>query len=179
MTSLNTLTIIVFAQLFLLRGCDITNSPIKPISRPPEKIYFNSFETERDTIGIRGYGFIGLRNDAPDIGGRKSLLVSGGCLIPHAYIELPAVNYDRSVMLRCWGKNLAVGGEVILSNNKIDSTGFPNKSVSISVQDTVWRFYKSDVLQCPAGTPLTLTMNSGGCILSIMLVDLLEVIMVE
>jgi len=167
MTSLNTLTIIVFAQLFLLRGCDITNSPIKPISRPPEKIYFNSFETERDTIGIKGYGIIDLHNDAPDIGGRKSLLVSGGCRQPHAYIELPAVNYNRSVMLRCWGK---FGGVVILSNNK---------SVSIFVQDTVWRFYKSDVLQCPAGTPLTLTMNSGVDIFGVMLVDLLEVVMVE
>ncbi len=85
----------------------MTGSPIKPISRPTEKIYFNSFETELDTIGIKGYGLLGLRNNETDIGDRKSLLVSGSCLIPPAYIELPAVNYNRSIMFRCWGKKFS------------------------------------------------------------------------
>ncbi|MBA4313629.1 MAG: hypothetical protein C0417_13475 [Chlorobiaceae bacterium] len=169
------LILIVIGQA-QFRGCDWIQQPIDIPSSPGERIYFNSFETSADTIGWNGW--MEFRREAPPIGGQQSVYISGGCIYPHAYINLPAENYDRLLILRCWGKNLEIGGLVELRLNPEVSI-WPSPHVSISVNDTLWKFYQSDTLHCPANIPLQLSMSAGGIVPSTMLVDLIEIIRVK
>ena len=50
-------------------------------STPEQQVYFNSFESQSDTTGWRGYAF-NFDNDVPSHGGSNKLSVSGGCIIP-------------------------------------------------------------------------------------------------
>lgn len=133
-------------------------------------IYFNSFETSSDTIGWKGYGQISLYNDAPKTGGKKSLFVSGGCVIPHAIYNVGPQTDECYIILKCWGKNLEVGGSIYLKPDN----GY--RSISISVTGKNWTVYESqDTLFCPANESLILELISGGIMSSAMLVDLLEI----
>ena len=135
-----------------------------------QQIYFNSFESQSDTVGWRGYAF-SFANDVPSHGGKKSLSISGGCIIPHAQYTVSAQNTDCHLVLKLWGKNLSNGGGVYLSVNKAGYGG-----IGISVSEKDWTFYESqDTLFCPANTSLTLGAIAGGIISSSILIDMLEI----
>lgn len=156
--------LVFFGPLAL--GCENKLDPGSPNNR----IYFNSFESSADTVGWQGYGAIGLKTEAPVDGGEKSLLVSGGCFVPHASFEISPMARDSHLILKCWGKNLAIGGSVTLES--IDGSN----QISISIQDSSWTYYESEeALYCPANKPLRLSLNSGGFIYSAMLVDLIQI----
>ena len=72
-------------------------------------IYSNSFESPQDTVGMRGNGMIEFSSDVPPGSGIKSLYISGGCIWPHASIELGPFYKDGLFLLRCWGKDLEIG----------------------------------------------------------------------
>ncbi len=142
-----------------------------------DSFYLNSFESPKDTVNWQGYGAISFRNDAPVNGGEQSLYVSGGCIVPHATVNLNNINNDSYLTIHCWGKNLVFGGTVELnyedSNNQYHS-------ISISVNDSTWTYYQSmDTLFCPANQVINLEINSGGFVHSAMLIDLLEVQIID
>ena len=170
------LTIGILAVFSVFRGCESIQQPIIINQSPGERIYSNSFEAPSDTVGWNGW--MEFRNDVPRFGGKQSAYVSGGCIYPHVYINLPAVKYDCSLIFRCWGKNLEIGGLVELRLNP-EISRCPPPSVSISVNDTLWKFYQSDTLHCSANIPLQLSMSAGGIVPSAMLVDLIEIIRVK
>jgi hypothetical protein len=154
--------------IMLSAGCDGLLSPDPDI---PGRIYFNSFELSTDTVGWRGYAGIQIVRDAPSPGGLLSARVSGGCIVPHAYADIPGPHEDSYLVLGCWGKNLSHGGGLSLS-----LTRTPQNSIRVSITDTVWTAYASgDTLFCPAGDSLHIEMMSGGILASAMLVDLLEI----
>jgi hypothetical protein len=135
-----------------------------------QQIYFNSFESQSDTAGWRGYTF-DFANDVPEHGGTKSLSVSGGCLIPHAEYTVPPQNTDCYLVVKLWGKNLSNGGSVYLYVNK---AGYKETSFDISEKD--WTLYESrDTLFCPANTSLTFGASAGGFISSAILIDMVEI----
>lgn len=135
-----------------------------------EQIYFNSFESQSDTVGWRGYAF-SFYNDAPLPGGKKSLSISGGCILPHAEYTISAQNTDCHLILKLWGKNLSNGGGVYLYVNK---AGY--REISFDVSEKDWTLYESqDTLFCPANTSLTLGIIAGGIAASSILVDMIEI----
>ncbi|HVO75567.1 MAG TPA: YCF48-related protein [Ignavibacteriaceae bacterium] len=139
-------------------------------------IYSNSFETPQDTIGLHGYGSIQFNSDAPPDGGNQSLYISGGCLWPHALFELGSFNSNGLYIIRCWGKNLQIGGDVSLNVEG----NLPLNGINISVNEKNWTYYESaETLFCPAGKKLELSMNAGGIAASAMLVDKIEVVNVQ
>ena len=77
-------------------------------------IYYNSFENESDLAGWQVISSINLVYDTPPLGGKFSLRISGGCIIPHASYTLPAAEKDMRVTIQCYGKNLLNGGMVEL-----------------------------------------------------------------
>jgi hypothetical protein len=98
-----------------------------------------------------------------------------GCDIPHAYIEFNGLDQDSHLLLRCWGRNLALGGNVALQ-----VADDMSKAICIGVADTTWKFYQSaDTLYWPANQRLKLSLSSGGFVASAMLVDQIEVIKVD
>lgn len=134
------------------------------------QIYFNSFESDSDIEGWLGYAFK-LINVAPENGGKKSLFISGGCIIPHAQYTVNPQNTDCYLILKFWGKNLSNGGGVSLSVNKIGYRG-----IGIDVSQKNWILYESqDTLFCPANSSLTLGITAGGIYSSSILIDMLEI----
>lgn len=149
-----------------------TTAPAEP---PHSPIYFDSFESSADTVGWRGYGEHRLYADAPTGGGRQSLFVSGGCIIPHACINFRNQSSSAYVKLSCWGKRLVGGGRASLRamNNSC-------RSISCDITDSVWTHYEStDSLFCARNDTLHLELMSGGIVPSSMLIDMLEVATVK
>ncbi len=146
---------------------------------PENNIYFNSFESPSDTVGWYGISVEYLLEDSPVGGGMQSVQISGGCIIPHAYIWIDPLDEDCSLVLRCWGKNMSYGGSVrlIMVDPWMDD---PLETVSISVQETSWTYYSSeDTLHYVAGSRLRIELNSGGIMASAMRVDQLEISKVD
>jgi photosystem II stability/assembly factor-like uncharacterized protein len=136
-------------------------------------IYSNSFESTQDTVGWSGY--MEFRDDTPPDGGNQSVYISGGCIWPHAWIELGPFDYDGFYKVRCWGKNLGIGGSVSIN----DVEGF-SPEVSVFINESEWTFYESiDTLFCPAGKRIVLSLGAGGIVWSAMLIDKVEVINVQ
>jgi hypothetical protein len=137
--------------------------------------YFNSFESDADTTGWRGNGFFDLRdNGAPD-GGSRSLFVTGGCPVPHAFFDLGVAGEKCSLKVRCWGKNLDIGGSVSLEWAEDASN-----NISVAITDTGWTYYESaDVLFFPSDKTVRICLNSGSIAASSMLVDLLEIVRIK
>jgi hypothetical protein len=137
-------------------------------------LYSNSFENSSDLDGWQGDGSFELRKDAPVMGGKRSLFIAGGCIVPHTYYDLRIFD-DCNLIIRCWGKNLSNGGYV--------SLGLIDKDfgeTSIDIIDSTWKSYQSsEKLFCPSGEIIRITMNSGGFVASSMLVDLVEVVKVK
>jgi hypothetical protein len=137
--------------------------------------YFNSFESDTDTTGWRGNGFFDLRENAAPGGGSRSLFVTGGCPVPHAFFDLGVAGEECTLKVRCWGKNLDIGGSVSLEWAEDASN-----DVSIAITDTGWTYYESeDVLFFPSDKTVRICLNSGGIAASSMLVDLLEIVKVK
>jgi hypothetical protein len=133
-------------------------------------IYSNSFESQSDTAGWKGYAF-SFSNDVPKHGGKRSLSVSGGCIVPHAQYTISPQNTDSYLIFKLWGKNLNNGGGVFLDVNKAGCG-----SVAFNVSEKDWTLYESqDTLFCPANTSLTLGAFAGGITYSAILIDMVEI----
>ena len=158
---------ILFLLILLISACKTSTDPYPKNNT----IYFNSFESAADTAGWSGYAQLAFRNDSSPNGGKQSLYVSGGCIVPHAEFKIPQQNEDAYYILEGWGKSLLNGGVVLLSIPDANCPG-----IQFNVSDSVWTFYQSDrKFFCPAGTQLTLTMYSGGIAAAAMLVDQIAV----
>jgi hypothetical protein len=139
-------------------------------------LYFNSFESNADTVGWHGNGGIAFSRDTAPRGGSRSLSVSGGCIFPHVTYTLEPVRERGSYTIRLWAKAILQNGSVLL--RIADMPG--NPPVSISVDQPEWASYTTDrQICCPAGRSLVIEMDSGGFSPGEMLVDLVEVIRVD
>lgn len=146
---------------------------IDPASSSQDTVYFNSFETISDLDNWRGNSIPSQAADAPDGGGEKSALISGGCVMPHAFLTLPPTGRDSRVTVRCYGKNPGYGklpgngGSVAL---RVGDAG--SDAVFIWVGEDEWTVYHSErPLLWPADSSLTIYLASGGFVSSSMLID--------
>lgn len=163
---LKRITIILLSLISLFIFC------LKLPTLPGEKeFYFNSFEDSSDIADWKGIQLSQLKNDVPPNGGKKSVQIAGGCVVPHASLELVNNASDGYLKLSCWGKNLMHGG-IVLLRTKSDSP----QEISINISDSTWTFYESsEKLFCPTNEKLIIEMNSGGILASAMLIDLLKI----
>ena len=161
---------VILLFFFSFLSCEKDQDPVYQ----NDSFYFNSFESSSDTAGWYGISEYNIVEEAPKAGGKNSLNVSGGCVIPHAYYRIDPLIEDCSLVLKCWGKNLSNGGSVsLLTENH-------SGSIHISVSETSWTDYISkDTLHCLTGSSLILELISGGLKPSSMLVDLIEITKVD
>ena len=164
------LWIIMFCLLIPLFSYTCQNS-----TSPEDRlIYYNSFEKTSDFDGWQGISASNMVDDSSPNGGVKSVYVSGGCMMPTSTFTLPPNDAENHIIVQFYGKNLAMGGSVVLSSGEAY-----NDENSIFVKDTVWTFYQSqEIYKWPAGSSLKLYMNSGGYVASAMLIDELKIIKV-
>jgi|GEM_PF-2566267 len=144
-------------------------------TRHKDAIYFNSFEEPSDTSHLSGRSYH-IAYDVPLGGGARSLLVAGGCIVPHVFYDLDPLQEDGKFILQCWGKALEIGGTVTLRNEKM----FRTEGISLGIMNEEWTFLiSSDTLFCQKDGILSLEMFSGGIIPRSMLVDLVQIIRVD
>jgi len=162
--------LVILLSFFFFLSCEKNlESDPEPVY-PIDSFYFNSFESSSDIDEWYLIGGCEIVEEAPEVGGKYALKVSGGCVIPHAFYRFDPLTEDCSFMLKCWGKNLSHGGSVSLQADNHSG------SVHISVSDSSWTNYISkDTLHCKTGSSLVLELNSGGIISSSMLVDQIEI----
>ena len=123
---------------------------------PKNEIYFNSFESEDDLNDFTGLYI--LNDDVAEDAGDSSLLVSGGCIVPHLYIDLGPFDDDKAIKLSLLGKNTS------------GSTGYVSlyapedysSRIDIEINGDEWRDYNSSVLNLSKDMVLRLEFLSGG-----------------
>ena len=155
--------IIIYFTIF---GCSNSLSP-----EEDEIVYMNNFEKESDFNDWKGISSENWRDDVPNEKSKKSVFISGGCIMPHAlYVfknNLPQGYYT----IECWGKaySRTMGGTVSLKYQTNEDYNY--SSVNIGFQDSVWMYKISDTLFFDKSYNLTIEMNAGGFLASAMLID--------
>lgn len=140
---------------FLITACSKENINSNP---PEEVIYSNSFENSSDLDDFEGFEFA-LSHDTPEGGGDSSIVVSGGCVLPHLYAELGPFDEVVHLTFSIYGKaESTLDGAVFLG-----LVNDPESYISISVQDTVWTYYATEnALEVPPGEKVRIEFQSGG-----------------
>lgn len=153
---------ILFSVLILILITACSNS-VAP--KEDSIIYFNSFESQADIEEWFGLSENNLKIDCPSGGGKKSALISGGCIIPHSRYNLRNESEAGKFIIECWGKTIpnSFGGEIIIKTE--------TNSANLIIKDSVWTYYKSDTLNLISHESIIIEMNSGGFIAAGMLVD--------
>ena len=133
-------------------------------------VYFNSFETDEETEGIPSEM---LSDQAPKGGGGQSLVITGGCIVPHLELEIGPFAAEVAVTMSCWGKtNRGLSGALMLRTDAA--------SLALEIDSEDWRKFQTDTsLVIPAATPATLSFISGGFIPVTTYYDRIEVRIVE
>ena len=165
--------IILVFWLVWAAGCDGSDPETEEIPLGPGVVYSNSFETAADTAGWPVNGVFEVRDEAPDGGGQRSVLVSGGCIHPHSAYTFSAPD-DGAFVVRAWGKNLEIGGGVGLRS------GATGEQVGVQVTEKGWAQVQSEAqIVASEGDPLQISMSAGGFVSSAMLVTQVEVARVD
>ncbi len=158
--------VIIFNCVFL--SCEKSFSPLGS-----EIVYAQSFESPNDFSDWDEFGAASMKKDAPPGGGTWSVQISGGCIVPHAYVDIEPLSYDCELVFSFWGKNLFNGGSVSLGSD--DYKG----DTQVAVTDKVWRYYISTVYNYKKGQPLRLSLYSGGYVPGAMLIDMIKIKLVD
>ena len=169
------LELIILLLFTFLSGCKTSDEILNGLYTH-DVIYYNSFETKEDTVGIKYFAGRITGDDASPGGGKRSLYVSGGCIIPHVVLPIPAQTDNGYYQLKCWGKALVRGGIVELSTDSSSK----NNYISIFIEDKHWDHYQNtDSLYCPANTTMWISLISGGDNPGGMLVDQIEIVKIN
>jgi len=163
---------LTYVFLLLLLSCQ---GVLESVPSSGSTLYYNSFENSSDLIGWFGISSTSLQNDAPLFGGKKSIYISGGCIVPHASYTFNSPGRDIKITMECFGKNLSNGGtiELILGTERLNQQ-------YILIEDSKWKFYQLDAeIYWPADSTLTIWFISGGDQPSSMLIDCLRLVEVD
>ncbi len=162
--------VLLIGILFSSLGCSDSVSPEKD-----NYIYLNTFESDLDFEGWAGIGEHSWKTDTPPNGGDKSVLVSGGCPVPHSRYTIQYNLSPGYYIIECWGKTFdnSIGGGVILKY--YNTTSFNDSSVFIQITDSIWTHKISDTLYIANLDSIVIEMNSGGFAAAGMLIDNLGV----
>lgn len=134
-------------------------------------IYNNSFENSAEVENFEGMQIF-LSNDTPNGGGDSSMVVSGGCVLPHVFLELGPFDEAKVLSFNVYGKALDMAGGGI----SLSLVSDPDSGISILVQDTNWAYYEtSNTLEVPIGEKIRIDFISGGIISVTTFFDLFEI----
>lgn len=170
------LALVVLVVCLWLSGCTKHIEIETPEEIPAAKtVFFNSFESTRDTLSWYWASGCNLTPDVPPGGGTISMRVKGeeGQLLPAASFITRPLSRGGRFLLQCWGKVEDIGGFIQLatvSNYEIRET------VEAHILDPEWHFVRSnDTLYCPPNSSLMLTMQAGTAVNGSMLVDMIQI----
>jgi len=145
-----------------------------PVEPEDQIFFFNSFETKKDTTDWKGIYYQNFVNEPAPDGGKKSVLISGGCIQPTASIDLPIVHKNSKFVMSCWGRVNEDNQSGLVSLKVMDGENSKN-SVALNVNTKTWNLYKSEKLICQPGEHLRIEIMIGGIIGASMNLDLLKI----
>ncbi|MEZ4985051.1 MAG: hypothetical protein R2795_08465 [Saprospiraceae bacterium] len=151
--------------ILLLSACAQKDATFFPSSNT---LYFNSFETSDETRGLDHYL---IKEDAPKKGGKHSLSICGGCIVPSFELDaFMTLSEDTPVKLKLWGKTDAgMTGAISLV---VDG----NLIVFIDIESSKWKAYESETVIIPANQPIQFFFYSGGFVPVTTYYDMIEVV---
>ncbi|RMG21664.1 MAG: hypothetical protein D6732_26975 [Methanobacteriota archaeon] len=122
-------------------------------------VFFNSFETPRDTLSWYWAGKYRLTSDTPPGGGGTAVEIAGGNILPSATFISRPLKHGGFFTLDCWGKTMDVGGYVelaVISDHEIV------ESISVSIVQPQWKFLQTpQTIFCPPHSSLMITIHAG------------------
>ena len=146
------LIIAALASIVLFSSCE--KAPIETSAN--EILYYSSYESETDLEGYEGYAGI-IAEEAPAGAGESSLLIDGGCIVPHLSFQIGPYLEGKNISLSFIAKT-DNGGSITLSSNEN-----PSDSENILIQNTEWEDYlKKEIHNLEAGSQLKISFISGG-----------------
>ena len=101
------------------------------------KIYINSFESMDDVV--EWVGAYRLSDDTPPTGGDSSLVVSGGCVVPHIYFEYGPFPEETPIFISIYGKTITLYGSIAIML-KEDRTNYRY----LHIKEPKWTYYETD-----------------------------------
>lgn len=171
MTPQSIVYVTIFLGIIFIFSC---TSPVDPGIPHRNVIYHSSFESPQDTVGWTGYAGIRRYEDAAPDGGNYSLLVSGGCPIPHALYEIGPFPRNASLIIEGWGRSLDAGGGVVIQTSYFGERR--RRYTGFSIQTEEWTFFQSEEpFPVKKGDVLYIHISAGGIVSGTVLVDLLTV----
>ncbi|MFO7445311.1 MAG: hypothetical protein R6W90_03050 [Ignavibacteriaceae bacterium] len=160
-------TLFIVLLPLIAYSCNISESS------SDDYIYYNSFESGKDTTGWEGLSSFLLVKEASPKGGTGSLLIGGGCLQPAGKKEFTIVE-EGYYVLECMGKTKTNGGSICLTN-KPPNDGYENTQRCIQINSIQWASYISNEVFCEAGSQLLLEIYAGGFVPSDINIDELKI----
>lgn len=158
------------AAVVLVSGCFNSMHTSKNAG---ETVFLNSFETPRDTLNWYWSGKYRLISETPPGGGEFALEVQGGSAFPTGSFISSPLRYGGYFVVECWGKVKGVAGYVQLatiSNHEVV------EAIQAPILEPEWKWVQSgEVLYCPPGKSLMISLQPGQYGQGAMAVDLIEV----
>jgi len=146
------LIIAALAPIVLFSSCE--KSPIEAFAN--EILYYSSYESETDLEGYEGYAGI-IAEEAPAGAGESSLLIDGGCIVPHLSFQIGPYLEGKNISLSFIGKTDG-SGTINLTSNVNTSA-----SENIIIENTDWEDYlEKGIYNLEAGAQLKVSFLSGG-----------------
>lgn len=166
-TTLLTIFVLVFA--IFLSACSDSTSPDND-----DVVYFTSFESAQDFEDWSGISDKNWNTDTHSDKNKRSVYISGGCVIPHAQYEISDLD-EGYYTIECWGKAVAKtqGGGVVLTY--CNDIAEENCTRYLNFSDTVWTNKTSEPIFLPENASLSIQLNAGGFVASSMLIDEISV----
>ena len=132
-------------------------------------VFFNSFESPRDTLSWFWRSKPHLTHDTPPGGGNSALRINGGKEMPSGGFITRPVKNGGYYTVQCWAKVLSLGGFIVLSAVKEHQV---ENAIHLNIVEEDWTLISSsDTLYCPPGLQLMLTLQSGVFLDGAILVD--------
>lgn len=177
MSAMKTLAYLACAACFCCVGVSCDQSSYEPSQDQDNSsvVYFNSFESARDTLGWEGITEQMFVRDPAPTGGDWSLHIGGGCIQPTAHIVLPPHGCAGSYRLSFWGKldDSVQRGVIILA---VEAGGEQREEMALVVDSEQWAFYRSKrPLHRSANQELRLEIMIGGIVPASMSIDCIKV----
>ena len=160
--------LLILSLGFLSTGCE------KIFGTISDFLYSTSFEEYQSMDQWENGEYAECKNEVPAGGGKRSLYVSGGCVVPHMVLDLGRIESEDLFTVRFMGKVLVNGGSVSIITVKGKSEWIDLGSVYLI--DKNWKEYKLvSTVPIPLGYNLKIQMSSGDFVVGGMLIDLLEI----
>jgi len=157
------------ALLAFIIGCNKNKEDIEVSAN--DNFYFNSFENSMDVETFEGMNPF-LSDDTPSDGGDSSIVVAGGCIVPHLYFELGPFDEAQNLSFSVYGKAEGIAGGSLSLRLKSD----PDAIIAIQIQDNEWTLYETaNTLEVPVGEQVVINFVSGGIVPIVSYFDLFEI----